>query len=132
MLDTNTCIEYLNARSSRVAERMRECEPRDICLCSVVKGELLYGAWHSDRAQHNLALLKELFACFRSLPFDDAAAEVYGRQRAALARKGALIGPNDLLIASIALSNGLAVVTHNVHEFGRVDGLEVEDWQGSR
>jgi tRNA(fMet)-specific endonuclease VapC len=63
------------------------------------------------------------------MPFDDRAAEVYGRLRAQLARQGALIGPNDLLIASIALANDATLISHNIGEFQRVEGLMLEDWQ---
>ena len=63
------------------------------------------------------------------MPFDDRAADEYGRIRAHLAGLGMLIGPNDLLIASIALANGLILVTHNTAEFSRVPGLKLEDWQ---
>jgi tRNA(fMet)-specific endonuclease VapC len=66
---------------------------------------------------------------FISLAFDDVAAEEYGRIRAYLAGLGAPIGPNDLMIASIALGNGLTLVTHNTGEFSRVPGLNLEDWQ---
>ncbi len=66
---------------------------------------------------------------FESLPFDDSAAEEYGRLRALLQKQGNLIGPNDLLIASIALANKVTLVTHNTQEFGRIPGLQMEDWQ---
>jgi tRNA(fMet)-specific endonuclease VapC len=66
---------------------------------------------------------------FQSLPFDDRAADEYGRIRAYLTGLGALIGPNDLLIASIALANGLILVSHNTREFSRVPGLKLDDWQ---
>ena len=66
---------------------------------------------------------------FQSLPFDDRAADEYGRIRAHLAGLGTLIGPNDLLIASIALANGLILVSHNTREFSRVPGLKLDDWQ---
>ena len=49
--------------------------------------------------------------------------------RATLARKGTPIGPNDLLIASIALASDLTLVTHNTNEFSRVSDLKLEDWQ---
>jgi tRNA(fMet)-specific endonuclease VapC len=68
-------------------------------------------------------------APFASLPFDDAAAETYGRILAYLAGQGAVIGPNDLLIASIAQTHDTTLATHNVNEFGRVTGLKIEDWQ---
>ena len=66
---------------------------------------------------------------FDSLPFDDAAAEAYGRLRAELARRGMPIGPNDLMIAAIALAYGFTLVTHNTSEFSRVPGLRLEDWE---
>jgi tRNA(fMet)-specific endonuclease VapC len=63
------------------------------------------------------------------LPFDDRCAETYGRIRARLAEMGSLIGPNDLPIAAIAAAHGATLVTHNVREFSRVDGLVYEDWE---
>lgn len=51
------------------------------------------------------------------------------RRRSYLAGLGLMIGPYDLMISGIALSNGLIVVTHNTSEFSRVPGLVLEDWQ---
>ena len=65
----------------------------------------------------------------KSMSFDDAAAQTYGVIRAALEKEGRPIGPNDMLIAAIALANGLTVVTHNTAKFGRVPGLFLEDWE---
>ena len=69
--------------------------------------------------------LKELI----SLPFDDAAAEHYAQIRANLTSTGELIGPNDLIIAAIALTHNLTLVTHNTAEFSRVKTLQLEDWE---
>ena len=63
------------------------------------------------------------------MPFDDRAAEEYGKVREHLAALGTPIGPNDLMIAVIARVNQLTLVTHNTTEFGRVPGLTLEDWQ---
>ena len=60
---------------------------------------------------------------------DDAAAEVYARIRADMLTAGNPIGPNDMLIAAIAIANGLTLVTHNTNEFQRVSGLAIEDWE---
>ncbi len=66
---------------------------------------------------------------FISLPFDDSCAEIYGNIRAYLANKGTPISSNDIQIASIALANNLILVTHNVGEFSRIEGLQIEDWE---
>lgn len=66
---------------------------------------------------------------FNSLTFDNHDAEEYGELRAHLDALGTPIGPNDLLIASIALAKSLTLVTHNTKEFGRVPRLKLEDWQ---
>ena len=118
LLDTNTCIEYLNNRASLVRHRLSALSPEDIALCSVVKAELYAGAQRSSQRERNLALLDWFFSQFVSLPFDDRAAEVYGRLRAELSRQGQLIGPNDLMIAAIALAHNLTLVTW-IHSVAR-------------
>ena len=91
--------------------------------------ELLYGTLRSADPPHNRALVEHFCRRFVSLPFDDRAADSYAAIRADLAATGQLIGPNDLLIAAIALANSVVLVTHNIREFGRVGGLRVEDWE---
>jgi tRNA(fMet)-specific endonuclease VapC len=129
LLDTNTCVEFLRNRNPRVVQRLQREPTRNISLCSVVLGELYYGAFHSQNPPANLALLKRFLANYSSLPFEDRAAEVYGDVRATLRRTGFPVGPHDLQIAAIALTAGLTVVTHNTSEFSRVPGLAIEDWQ---
>jgi tRNA(fMet)-specific endonuclease VapC len=129
LLDANTCIKFLNGQSDSVRHRFESLSTSDLSLCSIVKAELLYGAMKSARPQANLEKLHLFFDRFISYPFDDAAAEISGRVRAQLAKKGKPIGPNDLLIASIALSRQQTLVTHNSGEFGRVEGLALEDWE---
>jgi len=72
--------------------------------------------------------LRNFIGQFDSLPFDDASADHFGSIRAHLRKLGTPIGPNDLLIASIALANQLILVTTNLGEFSRVPGLQCEDW----
>jgi tRNA(fMet)-specific endonuclease VapC len=129
LLDTNVCIAAINPGESPIKECLARHAPADLALCSVVRAELLWGAWRSRRPESNLALLEKFFALFRSLPFDDSAAQHYGRIRANLTAKGTPIGPNDLMIAAIALAHDLILVSHNTREFSRVEGLRLEDWQ---
>lgn len=128
LLDSNVVVRYLTGRSEAVVARCQG-EVGNVCLCSPVKAELLAGAHKSARVEENLRLFNEFFVTLPSLPFDDAAAEHYGEIRAALEKAGTPIGPIDLLIAAIARANSLILVTHNTGEFGRVAGLELEDWE---
>ncbi len=129
LLDTNACIAFLTARSATLKDRLQRTAAADVALCSVVKAEFLFGARKSQRVEHNLASLASFFAPFATVAFDDPAAEAYGRVRADLEMKGTPIGPNDLLIASIAVARGLTIVTRNTAEFGRVEGATVENWE---
>jgi tRNA(fMet)-specific endonuclease VapC len=127
--DTNAWIGFLNAEGSKIQKRLKEADSSDIRLCSVVKAELYFGAERSSRSEENLKLLNELFAGIESFDFDDRAALMYGKIRRDLAAAGTPIGPNDLMIASIALVNNLILVTHNTREFSRVESLKIEDWE---
>ena len=129
LLDSNACIAYLRTPLSAVGRRLVRQQPADIALCAVVKSELIYGAAHSTRPEEQLAQLEHFFQPYTSLPFDDAAATISGQVRADLAARGTPIGLHDLQIAAIALAHNLTLVTHNVHEFSRVNGLRIEDWE---
>jgi hypothetical protein len=99
--------------------------------CPLFGGEGGIGVWGAaqpgpDPEPGGGAGLCHPFVCF---PFDDPAADQYGTIRAALASAGTPIGPNDLLIAAIALANGLTLVTLNTTEFSRIPGLTIEDWE---
>jgi tRNA(fMet)-specific endonuclease VapC len=129
LLDTNTCVVYLNQPDSRVRERIHDHRREHIAICSVVKAELFYGAMKSRWPEKTLAKQQGFLAMFVSLPFDDRAAQQFGQIRATLERQGKPIGPYDLQIAATALANDLIVITHNTGEFGRVPGLKHEDWE---
>jgi tRNA(fMet)-specific endonuclease VapC len=131
MLDTNVCIHLLNERDSPVARRLSSLHRKEAVLCSISKAELYYGAYRSTRREANLAVLRRFFQGFETLGFDEKCEEVYGVIRARLSLAGTPIGPNDLLIAAVALANEATLVTHNTAEFGRVKGLRVEDWEST-
>lgn len=129
LLDTNVCISYLNNAASLVRTRMQMLKPTEIVLCSIVDAELYYGVMKSATPSKNLVRLTPFLSQFVSLPFDNMAAREFGRIRADLAKAGTPIGPYDLQIAAIALVNRLTLVTHNTREFGRIAGLQLEDWE---
>lgn len=129
LLDTNTCIRHLNRRSESIIRKLASLVPEDIAVCSVVKAELFYGARKSNQPERTLARQQLFLNRFTSLPFDDRATEIYGSVRVQLEARGTPISPNDLMIAAIAVANGLILVTNNVREFSRVEGLQLDDWE---
>lgn len=129
LLDSNTCIVCLKFAHSSVRTRLDSLSASDIAICSVVKSELFYGAMKSQKRDQNLAKQRQFFSRFISLPFDDQSAEIYALIRADLEGKETPIGAYDLQIAAIAMVNNLTLVTHNIREFGRIDGLLYEDWE---
>jgi tRNA(fMet)-specific endonuclease VapC len=129
LLDTNACVRYLNGRSPKLRAKFDATDPALICVCSVVKAELFFGAALSSDPVKTLANQRLFLLRFPSLPFDDVAAEVYAEIRADLTRRGQLIGPNDLMIASVCRAHNVTLVTHNLSEFGRVARLKIEDWE---
>ena len=129
LLDTNVWVDYLNGRHPNVTRRIQLCLPQDLCLNSIIVAELRYGADKSERKLENHARLDVLLAEIQCLDFDQQAAAAFGLIRAALEEAACVIGPYDMLIAAQALSRRLVLVTDNVREFSRVEGLEFENWR---
>ncbi|OHB32369.1 MAG: plasmid maintenance protein [Phenylobacterium sp. RIFCSPHIGHO2_01_FULL_70_10] len=127
LLDTNLCIRVLRDRPQAVRERFN-LEAEGLCISTIVLTELLHGAAKSDRPEHNRREVERFAARLSVLPFDEAAADHAADIRAVLERQGRTIGGYDLLIAGHARSRGLTVVTGNLAEFERVEGLRCEDW----
>ena len=128
LFDTNAVIALLNDVESPLGRRARRHKPADICMSSIVAHELFYGAFKSQRAAHNVALVDSLQ--FEVLEFDKEDARQAGQIRAQFALRGTPIGPDpyDVLIAGQAKARNLILVTGNTDEFKRVEGLSIEDW----
>lgn len=127
MLDTNLCIRVLRDRPPGLRARFNQ-EADGLCISTVVLTELLHSAAKSDRPAVNRGKVEQFAARLAVLTFDAEAADHAADIRAALERRGEPIGGYDVLIAGHARSKGLIVVTGNLREFTRVDGLRCEDW----
>jgi tRNA(fMet)-specific endonuclease VapC len=127
MLDTNLCIRVLRDRPASVRERFN-AETDGLSISTIVLTELLHGAAKSARPVENRNQVERFASRLTVLHFDDDAAAHAGEIRATLEREGRQIGGYDVLIAGHARSRGLIVVTGNLGEFSRVEGLRSEDW----
>jgi tRNA(fMet)-specific endonuclease VapC len=127
MLDTNLCIRVLRDRPASLRARFN-AEAEGLCISTIILSELLHGAEKSVRPVENRLGVEHFTARLQTLPFDADAAAHAANIRAALERQGHPIGGYDMLIAGHARSRGLVVVTGNLREFTRIEGLRCEDW----
>ena len=128
LLDTNAVIAMLRDRASPAARRAHREQPRNVAISAIVAHELFFGAFKSRRVPENVAAVDALQ--FEVLEFDKEDARRAGEIRALLGLQGSTIGPFDVLIAGQALARDMILVTHNIREFGRVPGLQIDDWEG--
>jgi len=128
LLDTNICV-YAIKREPSVLRTLQEHGPDDFGISAITVAELWFGAAKSSRAPQTRSSVDTFLEPFEILPFTIEAADDYADIRLELEKGGRPIGERDLLIAATARSRRLIVVTSNVREFGRVSGLEVEDWR---
>ncbi|WP_242097402.1 tRNA(fMet)-specific endonuclease VapC [Sphingomonas sp. CROZ-RG-20F-R02-07] len=127
MLDTNLCIRVLRDRPQSIRARFN-AETDGLAISTIVLTELLHGAAKSARPIDNRTEVERFASRLEVMAFDAEAAAHAGDIRATLEREGRSIGGYDVLIAGHARSRGLIVVTGNLGEFRRVDGLRCEDW----
>ncbi len=128
LLDTNICIYLIKEKNPALKLKLYEKGIGCCAISAITLAELAYGVEKSSKVEQNKLALGLFLTPFELLPFPTAASLVYGGIRQQLEQRGETIGGYDLLIAAHALSEDLTLVTNNVNEFSRVDGLSVENW----
>ncbi len=128
LLDTDTCIYIIKHKPAQVLEKFLSLEVGSVSVSAVTVAELLYGAEKSQYPQQNRDALGKFLMPLNILDFNLAAAESYGKIRAALEKKGIPIGAYDLMIAAQAFSQDLILVSNNLREFSRISDLQLENW----
>ena len=128
MLDTNICIYYINKKPLHIMKKVQKYMLEGICISVITLAELEHGVAKSAYPQRNADGLIRFLSVFDVLPFGGEAATMYGIIQADLQRKGIPISPIDTLIAAHAKAEDVTLVTNNVREFERVDGLYLENW----
>lgn len=127
MLDTNIVIYIIKRRPIEVLDTFND-HAEQMCISSITLAELIHGAEKSSMVSHNIRKVEDFVSRLEVLSYDDNAAAHYGQIRSDLEKKGTPIGVNDLHIAGHARSKSLILVTNNVREFERVEGLRLENW----
>lgn len=127
-LDANTCIYFLNGKSDNIKNKILSMVPNKIAIPSIVKAELVLSAYKSKNKEKTLEKVEKFLQPFEIIPFEDQICYHYADIRSYLESIGKIIGPNDLLIASIARFHDATLVTNNLDEFNRVPNLKIENW----
>jgi len=131
MLDTNIVIYVIKRRPIEILE-VFNAHAGQMCISSITLAELLHGVEKSSMITKNLRKVEDFVSRLEVLPYENTAASHYGDIRADLEKKGTVIGVNDLHIAAHARSEGQILVSNNVREFERVEGLRLENWIESK
>jgi tRNA(fMet)-specific endonuclease VapC len=130
MLDTDTCIFLTRGASAKLAAKLQSVPLQQQVMSAVTYAELAYGVQASAPAKRkqNQAVLDSLALHLAVLDWPQEAAQHYAEIRFDLKKRGAQLGAADLMIAAHARAMGAIVVTNNTKDFGRVKGLQVENW----
>ena len=128
LLDTNICIYMIKRRPPEVLQRFKGHSPREFAISTITVYELRYGVEKSQFRQRSEDALTKFLLPLNVVDLDHGAAQEAAVIRAELERKGTTIGPYDLLIAGVARSRNMTLITNNRKEFDRVDGLHVDSW----
>ena len=127
-LDTNTIIYFIKGKYPALVHHFANVPRQSILIPEIVAAEIEYGAQKSTDYKQTIARYKLFTDAFEKVAFTSKATVIYGKVRADLEKSGTPIGPNDLIIAATVMAEDGILVTHNVKEFSRIKGLQVEDW----
>lgn len=126
-LDTNSVVHALKGLG-RVRKHIESRHPAELLVPALVMYELTFGTLKSRNSERRQSEIDRLLSILTVLPFDTRSSDRAARVRFHLERAGTPIRPLDTLIAGTVLAHGAILVTHNVDEFSRVPGLQIEDW----
>jgi tRNA(fMet)-specific endonuclease VapC len=127
LLDTNTCIYLLNGNQS-LMNKIKEVGVHTLAIPVCVLSELYFGSYNSKKLQENIKRIELFKKNLTVLSDDEESARMFGEIKASLKMSGKIIEDFDIVIAAIALSNDLILVTNNTAHFERMKNLKTENW----
>lgn len=128
MLDTNICSYILKNHPAAVKQRFKEVGAENICISVIVLAELYYGAARHTKGVVIRREIDDFVSRLVVMPWNESAADHYGAVRSSLEKAGTPVGAMDMLIAAHARSCGATLVTNNLREFDRINGLTTVNW----
>lgn len=126
LLDTNICIYFLKG----LYDLDKKIEKADVANCFISEitiAELKFGAEASENHEKNRITINEFVKKFTVIPIFNSL-DVYAREKSRLKKKGLPLDDFDLLIGATSIANNLTLVTRNVSDFQRLEGIKIENW----
>lgn len=128
LIDTNIWSHLQRRSTEKLLQKFATLQSNQVFLSPIVRGELETGYLKGDRAPARRIALDVIIKSAQALAINQQVALKYAELRTSLEKAGTPIGRNDTWIAAEALHHGLTVITDNLAEFERVQGLKVENW----
>lgn len=126
LIDTNICVYFLKGQYE-LNNRIEKVEIRNCFISEITIAELKFGAENSENKEKNRKTVDEFVTKFTIIPIFNSL-DIYAKEKARLRKKGLPLDDFDLLIGATAISNNLTLVTRNVSDFERLEGIEIENW----
>lgn len=127
LLDTDICIYWLKGKL-RVRTKVEQVDWSDIAICVITATELYFGAYNSNKIEQNLETAENFIQSITVLPLSNNTLKKFGQLKTQLRKAGTPVADFDLLIASVAISKNLILVTNNTRHYQRITGLNLENW----
>ena len=130
LLDIDTIIYSLKG-NEKIAENLKRHMNDPLSICVITLMELYYGAYKSQKVESNLAKIRALENAFDIIPIGTESIQVFGLIKSKLEKRGKPLDDFDIILASVALTHNLTLVTNNTRHFQRIEGLSLANWTGS-
>jgi len=127
LLDTDTCIYWLKGREA-VKQNVLAVGYSEIAISVITVAELYFGAYNSTKINEKLAAAEKFIQSLPVLNLSQTSLKYFGQLKADLKQKGTPVANFDLLIASIALTENLILVSNNIRHYNRISQLNLENW----
>lgn len=127
LLDTDICIYWLKGRNT-VKTNINKVDWSEIAICVITATELYFGAYNSNKIEQNLRTAETFVQSITVLSLSNDTLKKFGQLKAQLRKAGTPVADFDLLIASVALTENLILVTNNTRHYQRITGLNLDNW----
>ena len=129
LLDTCVVSDFVRGEARTLAH-IKHLSPSSIAVSTITFYEIQYGlALNPKRSAKISRIIHDFLAPIQILDFTQGDAREAAIIRTHLKKQGRPIGSYDVLIAGTALHHQLILISSNLKEFSRVDGLKLENWR---